>query len=73
MEVVIAFLIGGIAGAILVRTLVRNKPVGTLRIDRSDPDDGPYLFLELGVGIHHIEHKKQVVLRVNNENYISQK
>jgi hypothetical protein len=47
--------------------------VGTLRIDRSDPSEPPYIFLELAKGVGDISTKKNVILRVRNENYISQK
>ena len=50
----------------------RKTPVGTLRIDRSDPDDSPYLFLELEVDPSDLMKEKKVVLKVNHESYISQ-
>lgn len=49
-----------------------QKPVGTLRIDTSDPD-GPYLFLELHTPINEVMRHKTVTLDVNLESYISQK
>lgn len=49
-----------------------QKPVGTLRIDTSDPD-GPYLFLELHTPINEVMRHKIVTLDVNLESYISQK
>ena len=49
-----------------------QKPVGTLRIDTSDPD-GPYLFLELHTSINEVMQHKTVTLDVNLESYISQK
>ena len=49
-----------------------QKPVGTLRIDTSDPD-GPYLFLELHTSINEVMLHKTVTLDVNLESYISQK
>lgn len=48
-----------------------QKPVGTLRIDTSDPD-GPYLFLELHTQVSEVMKQKQVTLDVNTESYISQ-
>lgn len=51
----------------------RLKAIGTLRVDQSDPDDGPYLFLELNSpdATDVIMHSQQVVFDVNVENYIS--
>lgn len=46
--------------------------MGTLRVDRSDPD-GPYLFLELDKPLSSFENDKYVVFRVKNENLISPK
>ena len=51
----------------------KPKTVGTLRIDRSDPDEAPYIFLELKVNPEVLEHESYVNLRVSRENYISQK
>lgn len=66
-------IIGLIVGIVSVVFIFGQKPVGTLRIDHSDPDDGPYPFLELPPdGLHLIQSKKQVVLTVSTENYISQ-
>lgn len=49
-----------------------TRPVGSLRVDTSDPD-GPYLFLELYTDVDRVCRKKSVVLEVNMSNYISQK
>ena len=46
--------------------------IGVLRIDTSDPEDGPYLFLELDRNINSFYNESKVSLRVNTENYISQ-
>lgn len=51
---------------------LRKDVMGTLRIDRSDPD-GPYLFLELDKPLPSFENDKYVVFRVENENLISPK
>lgn len=75
MEWVI-FLLGLILGAALgvgiTRVTSRTKPIGTLRIDTSDPD-GPYLFLELNKGIGEFYTQDYVMLEVSNESYISRK
>ena len=51
----------------------KPKTVGTLRIDRSDPDDAPYIFLELAIDPQVLEHESYINLRVSKENYVSQK
>lgn len=71
------FIIGLIIGlfvmfAILFPILMvfryRGKPIGDIRVDKSDPIDGPYLFLELDPqeGVGSIINKKQVSFRVKN-------
>lgn len=70
---VVLFLIGGaVLGCLITRfIMLRNQdPIGTLKVDRSDPDDGPYLFLEIDSGkAPLIEERKRITLRVD----ISQK
>ena len=73
MEFVLIFLAGiffGVAAAVLV---YRAYHVGTLRIDRSDPTEPPYIFLELDKGVGDISRKKNVIVKVSNKNYISRK
>ena len=54
------------------RQVFRRDVVGSLRVDQSDPDSGPYLFLELShKGADAIYKKRYVVLKVNIKNYIS--
>ena len=62
-------LIGGIAFYIIIDSLY----VGQLRVDHSDPYDGPYLFLELQKNIDTIERKKYVILRVKKDNLVTRK
>lgn len=49
MQAIIFLAIGIVVGCILSR-LIPKKIVGTLRVDHSDPDSGPYLFLEIAHG-----------------------
>ena len=60
-------------GFIAARLFYRKSPIGVLRIDESDPYDGPYLFLELDSKPDSFKNKKQVTLNVKAENYVSQK
>lgn len=69
MELVIALIIGGVIGYIIAPR--RKKPVGALRIDRSDPTEQPYLFLEFTASPDILSKSKYVVLDVKNVNFIS--
>lgn len=74
MEIVIAvamFVVGIIVGIMIANK--HNKPIGTLRIDQSDPDEAPYLFLELSEDPMKLMSSTYVTLKVNAKNYISHK
>ena len=76
IEVLLIFsglLIGFGIGQLVRDKLTRSTKVGTLRIDHSDPYDGPHIFLELepGCGPSFLSSQKFVTLEVNEENYIS--
>lgn len=60
-------LLGGILiGAALTKALLVKESLGTLRVDNSDPDSSPYLFLEIDNGkAYHLQKDKQVTLRVD--------
>lgn len=70
MEIAIVFVIGILIGMIVSEIISRNDSIGALRVDSSDPDDGPYLFLELSKDVNHIKRKKYIVLKVNTNSYI---
>lgn len=66
------FVVGMLVGWILTYANTKRQIVGTLREDRSDPDEPPYLFLELEAdGMTRIQSHRLVTLRVLRENYIS--
>lgn len=67
------FAMGFLIGGVVIAVVLYEKPVGTLRIDTSDPDEAPYLFLELSESVVKIYDKKQVTFDVNTQNYISRK
>lgn len=52
-----------------------QEPIGKLRIDSSDPYDGPYLFLELKQSVEtvRLQDKKYVLLEVDATDFLSQK
>ena len=74
MNLIIVLLIGVVIGMLVSRFMFREKPVGSLRVDESDPDSGPYLFLELDRSFKDSIYKRRYIrLRVKLKNYISQK
>lgn len=64
MELIIGIVIGLLCGVFLAR----KKPIGNLRVDRSDGQ--PYLFLELDTDVGQIMRKKSVSLRVKVEDFL---
>ncbi len=71
--VTILLVANSIICALVTRQLCCRKIVGRLRIDRSDPEDGPYMFAEIFKGVGDISKMKYVTFKVCNEDYISQK
>lgn len=65
MDVIIVCLVGIAIGCIISRIVFRDEPVGTIRVDTSDPDDGPYLFLVLTKDLDVISQKKNIVLKID--------
>lgn len=73
MEFVIPYILGMIVGVIvtvIVAKWLSPKMVGYLRVDHSDPDDGPYMFLELTRGLEFVASQDTVNLKVKLEDYI---
>lgn len=69
----ILLVIAGIALGYLLAAVIRyEEPVGAIRIDSSDPDDGPYLFLELETSIEELKKQPSVRVRIDTKSYISQ-
>jgi hypothetical protein len=73
VELFVIFGIGILVGIVCTTVATRTKLVGSLRVDMSDPDDGPYLFLELSKDIGEIYRKKYVMFKVSLKNFIPQK
>ncbi len=73
MVLLIIFGIGVLIGFVCATIATRTKSVGSLRVDTSDSDDSPYLFLELSKDIGDIYRQKYVILRVNIKNFIPHK
>ena len=70
MVLFVIFGIGILVGIVCTTLAIRTKSVGSLRVDTSDPDDGPYLFLELSKDIGEIYRKKYVTFKVSLKNFI---
>lgn len=72
---IVIFLVGLAAGISLTAIVLRKKTVGSLCVDDSDPDDGPYLFLEFKPGQNPevIMRKAYVTMKVEIKNYVSHK
>lgn len=69
---IIGLVLGITLNSICFYIYVRCQKAGKLRIDRSDPSENPYLFLEATISVGEISRKKYVVFQVSNENFISQ-
>lgn len=70
MLMVVIFITGFLVGCGITVAIFKQKCVGALRVDTSDPD-GPFIFLESSKSIDFIASKKSVMLEVNLKNYIS--
>jgi hypothetical protein len=69
---IILFLLGAIFGSVVMALRIYADVSGNLRIDQSDPDDKPYMFLELHRSYDKLISKKFVLLKVRKEDFISQ-
>jgi len=72
---VLCTLVGGMGGAFAMHFIIKShmKTCGVLVVDHSDPDDGPYLFLELATDPSFISKQSDIRLSVEVRNYVSQK
>ncbi|WP_290235367.1 MULTISPECIES: hypothetical protein [Bacteroides] len=70
MLTVVIFITGFLVGCGITVAIFKQKCIGALRVDTSDPD-GPFIFLEASKSIDFIASKKSVMLEVNLKNYIS--
>ena len=70
---IMVFMAGAALGIASMKLFNVKKPVGNLRIDESDPNEEPYIFLELHQNLGDLRTKKRVTLAVVNQNYLSAK
>jgi len=67
----ISYATGLLAGLIIAYIYIRSRSVGCIRIDRSDPEEPPLLFLELHTSVETVSNGKYVILSVKNKNFIN--
>lgn len=67
------FGLGFLVGSVITAIIFRFFMVGVLHVDKSDPDDAPYMFLEISKGVDSITSKKHVILKVDTKNFIPHK
>lgn len=71
MELIIGMVIGILVGVIW-RALAKSDPiVGTIHVNKVEPDEPPYMFLELHKGIETVITKGTVHLKVDSKDYTS--
>lgn len=73
MELIIAGLIGIVLGFSIFLIISQKNMIGNLRVDSSDLEDDPYLFLELETDVKSISRKKYVFMKVRVEDFIPHK
>jgi hypothetical protein len=73
MGIATIFGIGVLVGTIVTNIIFRAFLVGTLRIDKSDPNENPYMFLELSKGMNAITNKNYVILKINVKSLLPHK
>ena len=73
MEIVIWSILMVLVGIVIGRIVTLNGTDGFLIIDRSDPDDGPYLFVQLHKDVSKLFGRRCVIFRVSNKDITSLK
>lgn len=68
---VLVFFIGVAVGIAIMLLMPKDPIMGVLRIDRSDPFEGPQLFLELKVNANEIAEHDTVTFEVLDQSYIT--
>lgn len=66
MNWAVLLVIGILIGMIAYKLIFSEKPIGTLKVDDTDLDGGPYLFLEIDRGrLGDIYRNRHVCVRVD--------
>jgi hypothetical protein len=69
MYVFLTLALGVAIGVVITRMIDSKRHIGVLRVNNSDPDDGPYLFLELFKEVPNLAKMKFVILKVDLRQY----
>lgn len=76
MELILGFICGIVCCVVIVgiirKKIFSQKTMGILQIDRSDPIDGPFLFLANCEHPDIIEKNQYVTFKVEVTHYVSQ-
>lgn len=72
LKLALIFLLGLTIGIFITNIILRKKTDDELLVDVSDPEDGPYMFLNLKHTPSAIIQKKYVTLKVTVTNILSQ-
>lgn len=77
MEGFIWFLLGvcvcGVAFVAGILLYHDRHIIGTIRVDHSDPDERPYLFLDLNIEPEDLYYRDRVICKVDCVDFIPQK
>lgn len=64
---------GLICGMIFFKIRLKKMSSGNLRIDDSDKNEDPYLFLELTTELKNVCNRDYIVFNIKKENYFCEK
>lgn len=67
MELMIGIFIGCVIGALVRGLWPKKKTLGTIRVNNSDPDEPPYLFLELRTSVADVMSQKIATFDVSQK------
>lgn len=71
LKLILILLLGIAIGVVSTVVISRKKAVDELLVDTSDPEDGPYMFLNLKHTPVEIMQKKHVTLKITITNLLS--
>lgn len=65
--------LGGLVGFLLAAIVLVERADGTIKVDASDPDEDPYVFLELNEYPTFMKRRNFVIFRVDPNDYVTRK
>ncbi len=70
----ISFSLGHVIGCFIGSAHKKEESIGTIKVDNSDPVDGPILFIELEKdGLQKLYAKEYVMMKVDLNSYLPRK